>query len=165
MMRPQDILILLAIANKKDKPWMGKDLAFELGISGGEVSESLRRSRKAGLFDESKKSVNRQALFEFLVYGLRYVFPVQVGAMAKGVPTTVSAPPLNVRTESVEKFVWPYSKGTVRGNSIEPLYPSVPQAALKSPELHALFALADTLRAGKPRERDMAKQELEKLLL
>jgi hypothetical protein len=165
MMRPQDILILLAIVDKQGKPWMGKDLAYELGISGGEISESLRRSKKSGLYDEANKSVNRQALFDFLIYGLRYVFPAQSGNLTKGVPTTVSTAPLNSRTDSTDRFVWAHPKGTLRGQSISPLYPSVPDAAMRSTSLHALFALTDTLRAGKIRERELAKQELEKLIL
>ena len=51
-----------------------KNLAFQLGISQSEVSESLNRSMEAGLIDESKKIVNRIALVEFLIHGIKYVF-------------------------------------------------------------------------------------------
>jgi hypothetical protein len=37
-----------------------------------------------------------------------------------------------------------------------PLYPSVPQAALRNPALHELLALFDAIRGGSPRERALA---------
>jgi hypothetical protein len=165
MMRPQDIIVLLAIANEGGQPWLSKDIAWMLGISGGEVSESLRRSQRSGLFDPLTKQVNRPGLFEFIVHGLRYVYPQSPGAVTKGVPTTTSAPPLDQRTQSQDRYVWPSPHGTVRGFAVEPLYPSVPQAALRSPELHALFSLTDTIRSGRARDRELARQELEKRLL
>jgi len=38
--------------------------------------------------------VNRKALFEFIVYGLKYVFPAKLAEIARGIPTTFSAPGL-----------------------------------------------------------------------
>ena len=165
MMRPQDIIVLLAIANEGGQPWLAKDIAWKLGISGGEVSESLRRSKRSSLYDPLTKQVNRPGLYEFLVHGLRYVFPQQPGAVAKGVPTTTSAAPLDKRTQSQDRYVWPSPLGSVRGFAVEPLYPSVPEAALRNPELHALFSLTDTIRSGRTRDRELARQELEKRLL
>ncbi len=42
-MRPHDIVVLLKIASKGNTPWLMKDLASELAISAGEISESLHR--------------------------------------------------------------------------------------------------------------------------
>ncbi|GGG05683.1 MarR family transcriptional regulator [Pontibacter amylolyticus] len=164
-MRPQDIAILLAIIAKGEEPWMMKDIAVELGISASEVSESLNRSYVAGLIDKPKRKVMRQALLEFLIHGLRYVFPQEPGAIVRGVPTAISTAPLDKLIMSNEKLVWPYAKGTVRGQSIEPLYPSVVEACVKNSELHELLALVDALRVGKVRERELAKVELEKRIL
>ena len=164
-MRPQDIVVLLDIISKGESHWMMKDIAQEAGISPSEVSESLNRSYLAGLLDKSKKKVMRHALLEFLLYGLRYVFPQKPGATVRGVPTAFSAPPLNNLIMSQEKLVWPYAKGTERGQAIEPLYPSVVEAALTKPELHELLALVDALRVGRARERELAKLELEKRIL
>jgi hypothetical protein len=58
--------------------------------------------------------------------------------------------------------VWPYGHGKLRGHSIVPLYPSVPEAATKDPKLHELLALVDALRVGKAREREIAICELKK---
>ena len=49
-MRPQDIVVLLKIAAKKNAPWMMKDLAAELKISPSEVSEAfiIHQQTKSG---------------------------------------------------------------------------------------------------------------------
>lgn len=39
--RPHDIAILLKIASKDQQNWYMKDLAYELGISASEISESI----------------------------------------------------------------------------------------------------------------------------
>ena len=80
-------------------------------------------------------------------------------------PTAISAPPLAKVIMSNEKLVWPYAKGTERGLAIEPLYPLLVEACIKNPELHELLALADALRVGRVRERELAKVELEKRIL
>ncbi|GAA4443317.1 hypothetical protein GCM10023188_43880 [Pontibacter saemangeumensis] len=164
-MRPQDIVVLLDIIAKGGSHWMMKDIAQEANISASEVSESLHRSYVAGLIDKSKKKVMRHALFEFLTHGLRYVFPQEPGAIVRGVPTAFSAPPLNNMIMSNEKLVWPYAKGTERGQSVEPLYPTVVEAALRNPNLHELLALVDALRVGRIRERELASIELEKRIM
>ena len=43
-----------------------------------------------------------------------------------------------------------------------PLYSSVPQAALEDEKFYALLALADALRVGRTREKNMAIKELKK---
>ena len=71
----------------------------------------------------------RQALFDFLVHGLAVVFPVKPGAIVRGIPTAHSAPPLNKEILSGEEYVWPFAKGSARGQGITPLYTTVPMAA------------------------------------
>lgn len=161
-MRPQDIVILLKIIIKGDDPWTMKGLSRELDISASEVSESLNRSSIAGLLAQNKKLVMRQALMDFLQYGLRYVYPQQPGALVRGVPTAHTTPPLSDEIISDTPYVWPYHEGTVRGQAIEPLYASVPKASLKDPAFHEVMALSDALRVGKARERNLAVEELKK---
>jgi len=163
-MRPQDIAILLKIASKKDMPWLMKDLAVELGISASEVSESLNRSAIAGLISKDKKRIMKLAILDFLQHGLRYVFPQIPGAKVRGVPTAHAAPPLASEITSAEPYVWPYSEGTVRGESIEPLHPKVPEACLKDSLFYEYMALCDALRAGRAREKTLAIEELKKRL-
>ena len=139
-------------------------MAEALGLSQSEVSESVARSKYAGLLDPEGKNVMKLALMEFLQYGLRYAFPQKPGPVVRGVPTAHSAAPLDKLIQSTEAYVWPYGKGTVRGQSIVPLYPSVPEAAQKDEKLYELLALADALRVGRAREKELAVTELKKHL-
>ncbi len=161
-MRPQDIVVLLKIAAKKNAPWMMKDLAAELKISPSEVSEAINRSMLAGLLAADKRSLMKSALLEFLLHGLRYVFPQHPGAMVRGMATAHSAKPLNAVIQSDEPYVWAWAKGDQRGHSITPLHPSVPQACANDNDLYEILALTDTLRIGKVREQKLAIDELEK---
>lgn len=164
IMSPHDIVILLKIVSYGDQPWFQTPLAEALGISQSEISKSLNRSKYAGLLAPNGKTVMRMALLEFLQFGLRYVFPIKPGAVVRGVPTSHSASPLKEDIQSSEAYVWPYGKGTVRGHSILPLYPSVPEAALKDDKLYELLALVDALRVGRAREKELAIKELKKRL-
>jgi hypothetical protein len=159
-MKPQDCLVLLKIVTMGSGSWMAKDLARDVGLSPTEVSMSLDRSRYARLIDEGKKRVNTGLFLDFLVHGLKVVFPVRPGGMARGVPTAWSASPLSELVASSEVVVWPHEEGTVRGEGIEPLYPSVPMAALASRPLHELLATVDALRVGRVREIEMAAKIL-----
>lgn len=164
IMSPHDIVILLKIVSYGDKQWFQKPLAEELGISQSEVSKSLNRSKYAGLLDPTGKKVMKLALLEFLQFGIRYIFPQKPGPIVRGVATSHSASPLKEQINSNEVFVWPYAKGNVRGQSILPLYPSVPEAALKDEILYQLLALIDALRVGRAREKELALEELKKLI-
>lgn len=162
IMKPQDILLLLKVVGEQG--WQQKPMAEALGLSQSEVSESVVRSKNAGLLAPNGKNVMKMALLEFLEHGLRYVFPVLPGAIVRGVPTSHSASPLKDQILSSEDYVWPYAKGTVRGQGIAPLYPSVPEAALRDSNLHELLALVDALRVGRAREKEIALVELRKRL-
>lgn len=163
-MRPHDIVVLLKIASKGDEKWLMKDLAAELEISAGEVSESINRSVLAGLVSKDKKSLNKLSLLDFLNSGLQYVFPQQPGALMRGLETAHSAAPLKHQISSEETFVWPYAKGNVRGQAIEPLHPKVPIACLRDSNFYELIALADAIRVGKVRERKLALEMIKKRL-
>lgn len=159
-MRPHDIVILLKIAAKGERSWYMKDLAFELGISASEISESINRSVIAGLIAPDKKKLMVLAILDFLEHGLRYVYPQKPGALVRGISTAHSAPPLNDHIVSEEPYVWPYADGKVRGQAIEPLHPNVPEACEKDAGFYELMALCDTLRVGRVREKNIAIQKL-----
>ncbi|MDT0690328.1 helix-turn-helix domain-containing protein [Salegentibacter sp. F188] len=163
-MRPHDIVVLLKIAAKDADTWYMKDLANELGISASEISESINRSVIAGLLFADKKKLMKTALLDFLKSGLPYVYPQQPGALVRGVPTAHSAKPLSSLIQSEEPYVWPYSKGTVRGQSVEPLHFNVPKACLKDEVFYEYMALSDVMRLGRVREKNIALKELEKRL-
>jgi hypothetical protein len=52
----------------------------------------------------------------------------------------------------------------VRGVSLLPLYPTVPQASRNDPRLHDALALVDALRAGAAREREMARELFKEMI-
>ena len=160
--KPQDIVLLLKIISDNNSDWNQKPVALELGLSQSEVSESVARSKFSGLLEPNGKKVMKMALMEFLQFGLRYVFPQRPGPILRGIPTSHSASPLKEHFQSEEQYVWPFAKGTVRGQSIIPLYPSVPEAALNDPKLYELLALVDALRVGRAREKSFAIDELQK---
>ena len=164
-MRPQDVVILLKICTLQSNDWRFQDIAGSLKISPSEVSESLQRSMLAGLVSESKRTVYTTAFLDFLVSGLKYVFPALPGAVVRGVPTAHSAPPISETiTAGAENYVWPSAKGTLRGQAIEPLYKTVPDAVTDDNALYELLALADVIRIGRAREVNLAIAEFKKRL-
>jgi hypothetical protein len=162
-LKPQDVVILLKMLTlSKQALWRVLDLATSVGISQSEVSHGLERLRLAKLVDEKKKMPLLENAHEFLTHGIKYVFPARPGAIQRGIPTAHSAPPLSehMRVSSSDVYVWPYAEGKSRGQSIEPLYPSVPKVALKDPVLYELLAIIDAIRVGKVRDRKLAEEEL-----
>jgi len=164
-MRPHDIVVLLKIASKGEEQWYVKDLAYELGISQSEVSESLNRSKIARLLDHDKKRLNRLSLMEFIQHGLSYVFPAELGTLKRGIPTSHSAEPLSGIINAEIDYVWPSATGTLQGLGIEPLHVNVPQAINKDKKLYQMLTLIDAIRVGRQRERQIAISELEKYIL
>lgn len=163
-MRPQDIVILLKIITLDNKNWQLKDLANLLHISNSEVSESLDRSLYAGLIDFEKRHVQRANFIDFLVHGMKYVFPAHPGIFTRGVPTAHSHPFMQVFIKSEQAYVWPSSSGTVMGQAIEPFYTNQVKAIEEDEELYQFLALLDVIRVGKIREKNIAEKKLKELL-
>lgn len=164
-MRPHDIAVLLKIVSLETSNWLNKDLAASLQISPSEISESLGRSVTARLIDQSKKHVHPAALHEFLVHGLKYVFPVVPGALVRGIPTAHSAKPVSEYLVSGDvSYVMPSAKGQVKGQAIEPLYKNLPGIVTHNTRFYELIALADALRVGRAREIKIADEALQKYL-
>ncbi len=105
--------------------------------------------------------VNSRNLAEFAVHGAKYAFPAARLPVAVGVPTSHSAPAFaGVFAPGSDDWVWPHPNGTVRGQGVEPLHPSVPFAAMQDARLYEMLALFDALRVGRARERGMALTRL-----
>ena len=164
-MRPQDIVVLLKIIALKNDDWYNSDLAQSLKISPSEISEVLNRCKIARLIDSKKRKVNINSFLEFLIYGLKYVFPAEPGAIVKGIPTAHSASPVKEHVSGgSDIYVWSSAKGTHRGQSIEPLFKSIPQIVSDDKLFYELLTIIDTIRVGRVREINIAKKELEKRL-
>ena len=166
MLRSQDIVVLLKLAliGERRPPYL--KIAQELHMYPSEVYTSIKRARVSQLVQgpELEDRVNRSALLEYLVHGVRYSFPPERGALTRGLPTAYAAPPLNSKIDSGDDPppVWPYAEGQVRGYSFSPLHKNVPKAALEDLKLYELLALVDAIRDGRARERNAAARELEK---
>jgi hypothetical protein len=164
-MRPQDIVILLKIVALKHNNWKNSDLAYSLQISPSEITEALNRCKIAGLIDAKKRNININSFKEFLIYGLKYVFPAGPGAIVRGIPTAHSAYPVSEHISSGgDVYVWPYAKGNQRGQAIEPLYKTLPATVQEDKLFYELLAITDTIRVGRAREIKIAIEELEKRL-
>lgn len=168
MLRPLDILVLLRLSLEKGGRPPYLQIANELHLYPSEVYTSVRRARASHLISgkEPQDRLNRSALLEFLLHGIRYAFPPEKGAMTRGLPTSYAAPPLNQHLVSGDDPppVWPYEDGPVRGYSLSPLHKNVPKAVVKDSRLYELLALVDALRDGRARERELAGRELRKRL-
>lgn len=192
-LKPQDILVLLKLCalaggGEQIRPSMAA-LGVELGLSPSEVHAALVRCRTSGflqpaLLNQSPEVLSAQdrlltgrrtrgserpnitAITEFLVHGLKYVFPARLGELTRGVPTSYAAPPLNnlITRGQDPPPVWPYLAGKERGVALEPLYRTVPFAALRDSLLYELLAIADALRDGRARERKIAEDQLKERL-
>ena len=164
-MRPQDVAILLKIVSINNEDWQLVSLANSMRISISEISESLNRSRIANLIDYRKKKINRQNLFEFLEYGVRYVFPQEPGSLVRGIPTAHSHPTMKRVFLSEMDYVWPDNKGSTMGLMIEPFYPKQTEAVNEDELYYKLLTLVDVIRVGKVREIKYAVTELKKSIL
>lgn len=122
----------------------------------------MQRGKKSGLFNSSTEKPVKANLEEFLLHGLRYVFPAEAGPRVRGIPTAHSAPPLSEKIVSQpnDALVWASPKGRVLGARIEPIYPSVTKAIQSDVQLYEILALIDALRVGRVREQKLATQEL-----
>ena len=74
MLKPQDIVVLLKV-NNLNQQWTYSQLAKSLGMSSSEVHTALKRCEISGLYQRESRKVLKQALTEFLIHGLKYVFP------------------------------------------------------------------------------------------
>jgi len=162
-MRPQDVAVLAKIIVLAQESWQNKTLAESLFISSGEISESLNRSRTAKLIDHHKKTVNKSSFYEFLIHGLPFVFPGELGTPQRGIPTAHSHPLMKEHFDSSTDYVWPDLEGKVLGLAVEPLYENQLKAAKLDDKLYKILALIDVLRVGKVREIEVAKRELHQL--
>lgn len=168
VLKPQDVVVLLKIVVRGPAPWSYGALALDLGMSASEVHAGVRRAVDSGLLhvNEGWGVPDAAGLDEFLVSGVRYVWPAVLGGMTLGMPTAAAAAPLNGLLPAVDDppTVWPDAGGNVRGIAFEPLYRCVPAAAGRDPALYEMLALVDAIRAGPDRARDVAVRQLRRRL-
>ena len=166
-LKPQDVVVLLKLLAYGDSRPSYAQIAKDLFLSPSEVHAAVQRARQAKLLQGPEPgALNRSALQEFLIHGLKYAFPPKRGELTRGIPTAHAAEPLKSRIAigNDPPPVWPSGRGKIRGYSFAPLYKTVPQAALHDPSLYQLLALVDAIRDGRSRERHLAEEELKNRL-
>jgi len=182
-MKSQDVVVLLKLLSLQEQelakgieqlrsealggePYSVRNLEALLGISKTEIAQSIKRSVASGIArkDAGKNEVrpHRRNLFGFITNGLKFVFPAQVGSMQRGVPTAFAAPMLEglLISGGTYNYVWPFANGKEIGQSVDPLFKSVPEAALKDEQLYEYLALIDAVRLGNQREVTLATDHL-----
>ncbi|WP_352848010.1 hypothetical protein [Mesorhizobium sp. M0622] len=82
-------------------------------------------------------------------------------------PTAFAAPMLKGLLISGGEYIhiWPFAEGRDMGQSIEPLFKSVPEAVPKDERLDEYLALVDAIRLGNQREVGLAGERLSERLL
>lgn len=165
MLKPQDIVIALYIVVMKNESWRQVDVAVEIGISVSEVNAAIKRLIRARLISPPAKNekprVNMNALKEFLIHGLKYIFPGERGGITRGVPTSYAAPVFGnvIVYQDNDIPVWPDKDGSALGYEMLPLYHTV--SKVKNTELYDFLAIIDAIREGRAREKNIAYQLLE----
>jgi hypothetical protein len=166
VLKPQDIVILLKIIALKGSEWSYPSLAHDLSMSVSEVHSGIKRAGNARLIDLERRIPLISAFEEFLIHGVKYAFPPTRGGLVRGMPTGYAAPPLMdlIIQPNEPPPVWPFVKGTVRGQEFNPLYKSVPMAASRDNSLYELLTLVDAIRDGRSREKNLAIKEIKSRL-
>lgn len=165
-LKPQDLFVLLALlARGSEAVATYAELAAQTGLASSAVHGALKRATVARLarHHDRQPVLLKPQLREFVLHGAKYAFPAVHSRLTRGVPTAYAAEPLNsvIAPSSDPPPVWPHKNGSARGVGLVPLYPTVPEAALRDVKLYALLALFDAIRSGQARERNLAQGMLE----
>jgi hypothetical protein len=162
-LKPQDVVIALKLVAIKDASWSQSNLAKSVNMSTGFINQALQRLEQCNLYRSKRKIVLVDALKDFLVYGIRYVFPAQKGPTVRGVPTSIAAPPMSSHM-AVSGLNWPPVwrdiRGEHQGYEIVPLCPAI-ALVIQDERFYELLALVDVFREGRTREKKIAAEELE----
>ena len=164
MIKRQDVVVLTAIMGSAVQlPYA--ELAEKAQLSVSETHAAVKRLQESSLVNGERKVIRRNAV-EFLVHGLKYMFPMKsTGGYNVGMPTSYAAPIAEDEFASVGSVpVWTNSKGNVEGIGFNPIYPTAPKAAEADRGMYNRLALIDMLRGGRLRERKYAEAKLMEML-
>ena len=118
-LKPQDVYVALKLVAAGARRASYSQLALELVMSPSEVHACVKRAQARHLLHGPglQNRPNMAALEEFLVHGVKYVFPAERGELTRGVPTSYGAEPLrSVIAPGTDPIpVWPYEWGKQRG--------------------------------------------------
>jgi len=164
--KSQDIIVLLKVLCEGRNRWKFESLQKDLGLSVSAIHRSLERCVQARFISPRPfNDIYILNVSEFLIHGIAYTFAIEPGKISRGIATAHSAPPLNKKIISEKDiYVWPYLKGNLRGQSIEPLMKHVPEIVQHDKSLYEILALIDAIRVGRTREKEIAAKLLQEKL-
>ena len=170
MLKPQDILVACKLFTLGEAEWPMRRLAGSLTISVGETHAAIERCKAAGVLGtpRGRLNVGRRRLFELATVSVPQVYYAVRGSVEAGVPTAMHADPLKGVFSGDSRpipLVWPSEGGRARGESLLPLYPTVPRAVEHDPDLYRVLALIDVVRVGDAKDRRLAIDLLERMIL
>jgi hypothetical protein len=159
MLKGEDIIVLLKLASAPERTWTVRDLEVATTIPRSSVQRALERLAETDLVGRDGRTARIAQTEEFLLHGVRYVFPARLGAIARGVPAAWGADPLAGeiaagRGEAAP--VWPHAAGQARGPGLEPLHRTALNLPVTDPELAQAVVFVDGIRAGDARVRGVA---------
>lgn len=163
MLGPTDIYVLTGLLSEDRDAWTLRELAARLHVDHTLVHRVLKRSETAALYTARAKDVNRANFEELVIHAARFIAPVRLGALTRGVPAAWAAEPLSTLITQAGQEpppVWPDPLGAIRGQALEPLHPAAIKASRDSAYLARLLAMIDSLRAGDVRVRKVAARAL-----
>ena len=171
-LRPQDVLCACRVYSieASRSEWTYAGLAASVGLSTGEAHNSYRRCRGALLLTPGGGVVKKH-LVDLLAVAAPMVFYAARGGLARGMPTASWAPSLREKFDHPAgslPVVWSGTDGDaggVRGEAVDPIYPTAPEAARQDPLVYELLALADVVRVGGRSDRERAVRLIEQLVL
>lgn len=167
MLKPQDIVVAIKLLQSRDGGPVPTyaSLALALRLSSSEVHAAVRRCLEVGLLRKPSGTTRTMpqpvvtAMEEFLVHGVKFIWPAKRGSMTRGVATgssLASVSRLLDVSEPAVPLVWAHPEGTLRGETVDPLYPRAVEACTDDPILHEWLALLDILRLKTGREAALA---------
>jgi hypothetical protein len=177
MLKGQDIVLLILLRLRPGTSWNYQRISRELGLSTSQCHLAIQRIRAAGLLSQDKANpwhVPEANCLELILHGVKYFFPPEIGAQARGIPTAGSVQFIKEHFASNDakmSYVWPDPEGTISGSSLHPIHPcqlrfapGKNDSASFDPGMYEAMACIDLLRMGRARERNWAAEELKKRL-
>jgi hypothetical protein len=158
MLKGEDIILLLKLVSSPGRAWTVRDLELATTIPKSSVQRALQRLSEAGLTGQDGRTARVTQTEEFLLHGVRYVFPARLQAITRGVPAAWGAAPLaaELADSSEASPVWPHASGAARGPGLEPLHRTALNLRATDPKLAEALVLVDGIRAGDARVRGVA---------
>lgn len=160
-MKGVDVIVVLDLADRDPQAWTMRGVAADLGLPLVAVKRSIDRLSASTVLDAASRRVNRSEVEHLLIDAARFMFPAQLGAQTRGVPTAWGAAPLKGELAAGSDVpVWPSPTGEVRGSAVEPLHEAAIGLATTNPRLYEQLTLVDGLRLGDARARGVAAELL-----